>query len=128
VIPAGGHHQLEDLVGREVALELGKRAVGHAGGVMKLVGERDYRPLALGPHRVVRVTGHGRGELVGGEPHGGAEEGGVNAPLILGAAARAGAIDHHLSVARLEQPVGEDAGAERPHPPGQRLVDDERAE
>ena len=69
-----------------------------------------------------------RSELLIGESERPAVGDGVHAPLVLGTVARTSAVDDELPVARVEQPVAEDAGAERPHPRGEILMDVERAE
>src|SRR5262249_28855048 len=69
----------------------------------------------------------GGGEVAVVEAHRRGEGGGVHAPLVLGAAARRGAQNHQLAVARRQRAAVEQRAAERAHALEQERAARERA-
>ena len=129
VVPAGGDDQLDDLLLAEPRAQLRPQLLGDRARLVQLLGEAHHGRLRGAPARVGMAAAGGRAQPLGVEAGGLAEGGCVDAPLVLCARQRAGAVDHHLTqVQRHCRPRAEDAGAKRPHPAHQLLVACQRAE
>jgi hypothetical protein len=95
---------------------------------VQLIGQPDQQRILIGPHRCIEPPVGGRFDLSLTQADLRGECDGVDAPLVLGAAAGAGAQDHDLAVARVHAAVTEDSRAEGAHPREQIVVDAEHAE
>ncbi len=112
MVEAGQGHQLDELLLGEVPAQRRPERVVHPRVVVERVHEAHEQALPLRERG--RIAARDGGQLGRGEPHPLGEEGHVHPPLVLAAAAGAGAVDDDLALAQrqvalVEQPAAHEA-------------------